>query len=410
MQNGTRLDAVRDHNQGLVLGQILRLEGPSRSEIAERIGLTAAAVSRITRDLIDAGLVSEGDEQVANPGQRGRRNIPLLPRARGAFFLAVSLTISDRRVSLVDLTGRRVAEAAIGGGLPSSYPALTDTIAKTATRLLALKNVSRPRLLGLAAITSGAVDAAGQVLDSSLDVLRGRDLVADLQLRLGIPALAETVGRALGVAETMRAAGTGGLRLPGPTLVLHVAFGLGVAILLDGAPVRSTADERMAGHIAVPGAKGRCICGATGCLMTAAAGFGILQRLRRTADRPASWADMRASELAEAVAAAEVGGEVRTAFAAAGRVMGQHLFALGAPVGPRQVLLAGPVAAAAPYAAAARESLVQAFRRAGLAPPPVIVSHMDYLQAAERLALVEFALARPLDLGPLLAGATSRPL
>jgi hypothetical protein len=74
------------------------------------------------------------------------------------------------------------------------------------------------------------------------------------------------------------------------------------------------------------------------------------------------------------------------------------------------VVLAGPVAAAAPYAAAARQGLAEAFRRAGLASPPVIVSHIDYLQAAERLALVEFALARPLDLGALLAASPSGPL
>jgi hypothetical protein len=85
--------------------------------------------------------------------------------------------------------------------------------------------------------------------------------------------------------------------------------------------------------------------------------------------------------------------------------MGQHLFAFGAPVGPRQVILAGPVAAATPYAAAARRALGEACRRAGLLPPPVIVSHVDYLQSAERLALVEFALTRPLNLGPLLAAA-----
>ena len=40
----------------------LRFRGPiSRSAIAARVGLTQATVSRITRELIDAGLVEEGD-------------------------------------------------------------------------------------------------------------------------------------------------------------------------------------------------------------------------------------------------------------------------------------------------------------------------------------------------------------
>jgi predicted NBD/HSP70 family sugar kinase len=413
MLNGTRVEELRDHNQGLVLGQILRLPGPSRSAIAERIGLTAAAVSRITRDLLDAGLIVEGSEVPATPGQRGRRNIPLLPLERGAFFLAVTLTISDRRIALLDLARLRVDEVAIPGGLPRSYPALVTAIADGAAAMAKKHAVPRGRLLGLAAVTSGAVEAGGQVLDSSLDVLRGRDLAADLQQRLGLPVKVETVGRALGAAEALRPGNDGGALLPGPTLVLHVAFGLGLAILLDGVPLGGSADERLAGHVAVPGAKGRCICGAIGCLMTAAGGFGILQRLRRIPDRQAGWADMRAADLAAVVAEAEAeagSGPAHAAFASAGLVMGRTLFALGAPVGPRQVILAGPVAAATPYAAAARQGLNEACHRAGLAPPPVIVSRIDYLEAAERLALIEFALTRPLNLGPLLAAATGAPL
>lgn len=411
MLNGTRVEELRDHNQALVLGQILRLQGPSRGLIAERIRLTPAAVSRITRDLIDAGLVIEGSEQAAAPGQRGRRNIPLLPNGQGAFVIAVSLTISDRRVALLDLARRRVAEARIAGALPRSYPALLGAVADAAMRLVKANRVPRKRLLGVAAVTSGAVDAAGQILDSSLDVLRGRDLAADLQLRLALPVKVETVGRALGVAETLRSGSEEIPWLPGPTLVLHVAFGLGLAILLDGVPLLGTVDERLAGHIAVPEASGRCICGATGCLMTAAGGFGILQRLGRIPDREARWSDLEAEDLAALVAEAEAGNlPVYEAFTQAGRIMGRTLFALSAPVGPGQVILAGPIASATPYAAATREGLNEACLRAGLAPPPIILSRVDYLEAAERLALVEFALTRPLNLGPLLAAAASSPL
>lgn len=404
IQNGTRVASIRDHNQTLVLGLILRLAGLSRSEIAARIRLTAAAVSRITRDLIDAGLVIEGAQQKAVPGQRGRRNIALLPRPRGAFFLAVSLTIADRRVALLDLTGERLCEAAIPGGMVRDYPALVEAIAAISAKLMQAASVPRGRVLGLGAVTSGAVDrASGAILASSLDILCGRPFAHDLGLRLGLPVVVDTVGRALGVAEALAASRHDGPGLPGATLVSHVAFGIGTALLFEGAPVRSAADERLASHVAVPGGAARCVCGATGCLMTEAAGFGILRRLAAEPARLTSWADMQPRDLLRAVARANAGeGAAASAFADAGRVLGTTLFALGASVGPQQVVLGGPVTRAGPFAEAAGAALAQAHRRAGHAVPRLILSAIDYLSAAEKLARVEFALSRAPALGPLL--------
>lgn len=402
IQNGTRVASIRDHNQALVLGLILRLAGPSRSEIAARIRLTAAAVSRITRDLIDAGLVAEGEQQRAMPGQRGRRNIALLPRPKGAFFLAVSLTIADRRVALLDLAGRRLGEATIPGGLPRDYPALIEAITTLSGRLLAEAGAPKARVLGLCAVTAGAVDrAAGTIIDTSLAALRGRPLACDLSTQLGMPVVVETVGRAMGVAEALAASQQDGPGLPGATLVVHVAFGIGTALLLEGVPVRSVTDERLASHVAVAGGKTRCICGAMGCLMAEAAGFGILKRLAAEPERITGWAQMRPRELQRAVARANAG-DGAALFAAAGRALGTTLFALGASVGPQQVVLGGPMTHAEAFADAAAVAHQEAYRRAGLVAPRLILSGVDYLGAAEKLALVEFALARASDLGPLL--------
>jgi predicted NBD/HSP70 family sugar kinase len=307
-------------------------------------------------------------------------------------------------VALLDLTGQRIAEAPLPAALPRSYPALIEAIVTAAKGLMAAGAVPRLRLLGMAVVTSGAVDSeAGRILDSSLDVLRGRHLAAELGERLSVPVVVDTVGRALGLAEAHLAM-RGGAELRGPTLVAHVAFGLGTTILFDGVPIRSVADERLAGHIQVPGAKGRCICGAAGCLMTVGAGFGILGRLAGDPSRPASWRDMRPRDLARAVAAANAGeAEALAAFNQAGAVLGRAMFALGASVGPKQVIIAGPVPEARPFARAASAGLSEGYERAGLSPPPLIISRVDYLHASELLAIVEFALTRPLDLGPLLA-------
>jgi predicted NBD/HSP70 family sugar kinase len=404
---GTGVAALRDHNQALVLRQIILSPGLSRTEIAGRIGLTDAAVSRITRELIDSGLVREGEEVPGGPRQRGRRHVQLEPDSDGAGFLAVSLTISDRRVSLVDLAGRRRAEILLPPALPHDYPALLNAISGAVKEVCARARVPRHRILGIAMTTAGAVaHGSGVVIASSLAVLRGRDVAADLAARLGAPAVVETVGNSFGVAEAHLAARQGASAMMGPSLVVHVAFGLGMGVMLDGVPLRTGGDERLASHLSVAGGRQRCLCSAQGCLMAEAAGYGILRRLEGLpADAAAQgWEDMRPAALREAVERANAGDAVVTRILeAAGHVLGQHLFALGAPIAPRRVLLGGPVVEAAPYVAGVRRGLLEAHARVGETPPVLRVSGIDYLQAAELLAIEEFALRRPLALERLMA-------
>ncbi|WP_207538145.1 ROK family protein [Sabulicella rubraurantiaca] len=404
---GTGVAALREHNQSLVMRQILSYRGVSRTDVAARIGLTDAAVSRITRDLIASGFVREGREAPAEPGQRGRRHVQLEADPNGAAFLAISLTIADRRVSLVDLSGRRRGEVALSSALPQDYGTLVADVTRAAKQLVARSRMPRDRVLGIAATTAGAVEQTrGRVIASSLAVLRGRDVGADLEKNLHMPAAVETVGNALGLAETHRVMQNEGLTLPGSSLLVHVAFGLGVSVMLEGVPIRSGGDERVASHVPVAQGRSTCVCGARGCLMAEAGGYGILRRMQGVpAEAPGQgWEDMRPQALRSAIAS-DCSGDAATSWimAEAGRVLGRHLFALGAASAARRVIIGGPLAAAPSYVQGLRAGLAESFGRASETPPGVILSDTDYLHAAELLAIEEFALRRPLPLADPMA-------
>lgn len=406
--HGASVAALRDHNLALVLRQIIASPGSSRTEIAARIGLTDAAVSRITRDLIEAGLVHEGDEVPGGPGQRGRRQVQLSPDGNGAAFVAVSLTISDRRVSIVDLGGRRRAEAGLPRALPRRYGTLVDDVVASVRGVLARARIPRQRVLGLAITTAGAVDrTSGHVAASSLAVLEGRTPSVDLSDRLRLPAIVETIGNTFGMAEAHRAMREGGRAMAGPSLAVHVAFGLGMSFMLDGQLIRTGGDERMAGHVPVAGGTGRCVCGARGCLMAEAAGYGILRRLAgMPADAPRQgWDEMRPEALSDAVARSKAGDRPAVAVMAdAGQLLGERLFDIAAVLAPRRVLLGGPLAGAPVFVDGVGQGLARAHARMGAPPPSLHVSAIDYLQATEILAIEEFALRRPL---PFVADAAA---
>src|SRR5258708_38754376 len=80
---GSDVQQLRDHNRSLVLRWLSRQAGLSRSDIAQRVGLTDAAISRILRDLIDEGLVDEGGP-IVDARRPGRRHIGLALAAAAA--------------------------------------------------------------------------------------------------------------------------------------------------------------------------------------------------------------------------------------------------------------------------------------------------------------------------------------
>jgi predicted NBD/HSP70 family sugar kinase len=281
------------------------------------------------------------------------------------------------------------------------------SVAAAARQLLSKTRVPRHRILGLAVTTAGAVtQASGRVVASSLTVLEGRDLAADLSGCIGFPAIVETIGNTFGLAEAHRRMREGASAMAGPSLVIHVAFGLGVSVMLDGHPIRTGGDERASGHVPVAGGLHRCICGAQGCLMTEAAGYGILRRLARIPTRTAGqrWEDVHPEALRGAVVRAQAGeAEVVAVMAAAGKILGRHLFDIGAVVTPRRILLGGPLATVPAFVEGVGHGLADAHSRVGSPAPSLQLSETDYLHATELLAIEEFALRRSLPLGSTAA-------
>ena len=118
------MDRVREYgsrngtgrgNQQTVLREIV-LSGPvSRTEIAGRIGLTAGTISRITRPLIEAGLVRElPDVQSASSAGPGRRSVPLDVDPQGGQVLGITIGPTFQVATLADIKNTIIARADLG--------------------------------------------------------------------------------------------------------------------------------------------------------------------------------------------------------------------------------------------------------------------------------------------------------
>lgn len=103
-KRGQNAKLSRLHNRAMAMKLIAREGTLSRKELAERMGLTKAAITKISEELIALGLVREnaGD---ANGGGLGRRPTPL--SVEPAKFRIMTLQIGRRRLKsyLSDATG-----------------------------------------------------------------------------------------------------------------------------------------------------------------------------------------------------------------------------------------------------------------------------------------------------------------
>jgi len=85
-----------------VLLELLLHGSRSRIRLAERVGLSRASLTRIARDLVDAGLVSEGATEAS--GFRGRPAESLHLRPGSAHFIGVKLTGDALYAVVTDLS------------------------------------------------------------------------------------------------------------------------------------------------------------------------------------------------------------------------------------------------------------------------------------------------------------------
>ena len=179
-------------NRRLVLRQVL-FRGPiSRSAIAARVGLTQATVSRITRELIDAGFIEEGE--TIGDGRPGRRFVGLRIKPTGCFIAGISVNVFRQDVVVADLTNAPLASRRL------RFESLDDTdsvLRETAGALDALIDdtvLDRDRLIGCGIVVTGSVGPQRCRLRSApalgwTDV----DLRETVGSRLKVPIFADSI-------------------------------------------------------------------------------------------------------------------------------------------------------------------------------------------------------------------------
>jgi glucokinase len=251
--------------------------------------------------------------------------------------------VDEEVVAAVD-----VPSAELGAGTEAER---VDRMAQLVERVV-------PAGSGLAAVgigASGPVDVAAGVVHNSatLPWFTGFPVVDELRARLRVPVGIDNDAVAAAYGELRAGAGTQTDRL----LMVTLGTGVGVAMLVDGRPVRGVDGAHPeGGHIPISSDPERCYCGLTGCFEQAAARSTLQRRLSAAMGGVAADRTL----IAEAMTAAEHDERVRAVFRDYAVAVGRGLAALHTLWQPRVTVLGGSAAICLPLI---REDLLRTLDR-----------------------------------------------
>ncbi|MEU6638309.1 ROK family transcriptional regulator [Streptomyces rochei] len=211
------------------------VHGPlSRTEIARRLDLSPGSLTRLTKPLIQEGLLVEVEEAGATEGRQGRPSQPLDVVADSRHFLGFKIT--DDTVYGVLTTLRSEIVARLDRSLAARDPGEVADVLAGMTRELSR---GRPRPAGLGVGVGGLVEGRSVVGESPFLGWRGVPLAALVEERTGLPVVVENDTAAFVEAETWFGAGRGLDRF----VVLTIGAGLGYGLVLGGRRVPYSGDE-----------------------------------------------------------------------------------------------------------------------------------------------------------------------
>ncbi|MEV4252331.1 ROK family transcriptional regulator [Spirillospora sp. NPDC049652] len=273
--------SIRRGNLGLVL-RLLRDEGArSRARLAVDTGLPKATVSSLIAELVELGLVREGE--VEREGAVGRPGLAVEIDGRGVCGIGVEINVDYLSSIALDLRGELRAEHRIGLDVRAAEPeAVLDEAAALVRQTMAELDADAIRTVGVALAAPGVIDLGRGAVNYASNI-GWRDVPARTGLaeRLGPDAPEvhiENDAKLGAIAEY--------LALTDPDvhdlLYLTGETGVGAGIIAGGRLLRGTAGYAgEVGHLPLGPNGYPCSCGRRGCWETM---VGLAALLRAAAD------------------------------------------------------------------------------------------------------------------------------
>ena len=276
----------------LVLDEVRLGRSRSRSELTERTGLGRAIVAKRLGDLIERGLVVEGD---LGPSTGGRPPRQLAFRSDAGYLLVADLGATSIDVALTTLDGRILAHRDEPAEIEMGPEAGLGRVEELFDQLVATTAALPGRLWGIGIAVPGPVEfASGRPI--SPPIMPGWDgypIRERFGRRYGAPVWVDNDVNVLALGEWRSGVAAG----HDDVVVVKIGTGIGAGIISGGRLHRGAQGSAGdVGHIQVSDDPAViCRCGNIGCLEALAGGGALGRPAKRQRSRGAAPASRRRS-------------------------------------------------------------------------------------------------------------------
>ncbi|PYC87381.1 sugar kinase [Streptomyces tateyamensis] len=331
---------VRDLRRGnrAVLLRRLWFHGPlARQDLIQSTRLSPGAVSTVTGELIEDGLLVEAGT-LGSEGGRPKVLLRVDPNARQVIGVEIGETRVRVELYDLDLTERARVELVLTQDRhdPAAALAALDQGLRTV-----LAQATAP-VLGIGVGVPGVVehrDGGTLLVHGQTAGWDGVPLAAMIGELTELPVQIDNGATTMGQAELWFGAGRGART----AVIALLGSGVGASLVLDGAPYRGVGGSAGEwGHTTVQAGGRRCRCGALGCLEAYVGASALVERFRELGDLAGLTAPVGEEEaLAAMLAACADGGAGAKLLAEAGEYLGIGLGNLINLVNPELIVLGG---------------------------------------------------------------------
>lgn len=330
-------------NRNVVLN-LVKSAGPiSRSDIAQRSGLSPATITNLTAEFIAEGRIHE---MGSGESVRGRPPILLRLNTQAGYVVGVKVMRGSLALVVTDLDAVVIHYAteplaASGDGSTMSPQEVLESVVAMIETALTESGVERSDVLGVGLGLAGWIDGrAGVCHYSPFFGWRDVDLVGPLHSALGFDVFVENDVNSLTIAEQWFGHGHDRSHFA----VVTIGSGIGLGLVLDGQFYRgSDGSAGELGHttIAVDGPE--CTCGKRGCLETVASDIAVIRQVNDAITAGEAMNLASGPVTFDAVVAAADGGDLvaQNVLAQSGRWLGVGLANVANILGPELIIVGG---------------------------------------------------------------------
>ena len=335
----------------------------TRPELSRSSGLGRAAVSQRISELIDAGLVSEGE---LGPSTGGRPSRELHFRADAGLILAAELGATSINVALADLSGQILGHHEETSDIAAGPEAILGRVEELFDQFAGELPGGRTTIWGIGVGVPGPVEfATGRpVSPPIMPGWDGYDIRGRLSARYHAPAWVDNEVNLMALGELRSGLG----RAERDLIYLKVGTGIGAGLISGGRLHRGAQGcAGDIGHVRAAGDEVVCKCGNIGCLEALAGGAALARDAVAAAraghspylsDRLASGKTLTAQDVGNGVMHGDAG--CRDLLVRSGTLIGQTLAQTVNFFNPSLIVLGGGVAEAGDvFLAAIRHSVYQ---------------------------------------------------